>query len=98
MYNTISNDEFYQKEKKEKLAILDVREVDEFANGHIPEATNLPLSELGARFEELDKDQNYYVICHSCARSANASNFLSQQGYQVTNVLGGMSAWKGDIA
>ena len=98
MYNTISNDEFYQKEKKEKLAILVVREVDEFANGHIPEATNLPLSELGARFEELDKDQNYYVICHSGARSANASNFLSQQGYQVTNVLGGMSAWKGDIA
>ncbi|MEQ2877529.1 rhodanese-like domain-containing protein [Enterococcus asini] len=98
MYNTISNDEFYQKEKKEKLAILDVREVDEFANGHIPEAANLPLSELGARFEELDKDQNYYVICHSGARSANASNFLSQQGYQVTNVLGGMSAWKGDIA
>lgn len=98
MYNTISNDEFYQKEKKEKLAILDVREVDEFANGHIPEAMNLPLSELGARFEELDKDQNYYVICHSGARSANASNFLSQQGYQVTNVLGGMSAWKGDIA
>lgn len=98
MYNTISNDEFYQKEKKEKLAILDVREVDEFANGHIPEETNLPLSELGARFEELDKGQNYYVICHSGARSANASNFLSQQGYQVTNVLGGMSAWKGDIA
>ncbi|OJG11996.1 hypothetical protein RU94_GL002327 [Enterococcus asini] len=75
-----------------------MREVDEFANGHIPEATNLPLSELGARFEELDKGQNYYVICHSGARSANASNFLSQQGYQVTNVLGGMSAWKGDIA
>lgn len=97
MFNSISNDEFYQKEKKEQLQILDVREAFEYANGHIPEAENLPLSELADRFSELDKSQAYYVICHSGARSANASEFLSGQGYQVTNVMGGMSAWKGEI-
>lgn len=97
MYKSISNDEFYQKEKKEPLDILDVRENYEYDNGHIPEAVNLPLSELGSRFYELDKSKNYYVICHSGARSANASEFLSAQGYQVTNVMGGMSAWRGDV-
>ncbi|REC32626.1 hypothetical protein CF160_09345 [Enterococcus pseudoavium] len=98
MYNSIAMDEFYQKEKQEDLTILDVREVDEFQRGHIPEATNLPLSELAARFKELDQQTHYYVICHSGARSANASTFLSQQGFTVTNVMGGMSAWKGAIS
>lgn len=97
MYNSIFIDEFYQKEKKEELPILDVREVDEFQEGHIPSATNIPLSQLEDRMKELDKTTSYYVICHSGGRSANACAYLSQQGFDVTNVMGGMSSWKGAI-
>lgn len=97
MFQSISSDEFYQKEKSQQLAILDVREVDEFQNGHIPSAQNSPLSELDTHFSELDSDTAYYVICHSGGRSANACLFLAENGFDVTNVMGGMSVWKGAI-
>ncbi len=96
MYQSITNDEFYQKQKKQKINLVDVRERYEFAGGAIPSAQNMPLSELGQCFSELDKRQSYYVICQSGGRSAQACEFLSQEGYCVTNVMGGMSAWKGD--
>lgn len=95
MYQSISNDEFYQEQNSKP--ILDVREVDEFQNGHIPGAINLPLSELAQTYHQLDKEQPYFVICRSGARSANASEFLGNQGYDVTNVMGGMSAWRGAV-
>lgn len=98
MYKTMTNDEFYQKTKRASLAILDVRESDEFAAGHIPEAKNLPLSELAEGYQELGKSTAYYVICHSGGRSARACEFLSAQGFDVTNILGGMMAWKGALS
>lgn len=53
MIKAISMDEFTQKEKREALEILDVREVDEFAQGHIKTAQNLPLSELTEQNQRL---------------------------------------------
>lgn len=97
MFQSISSDEFYQKEKNQQLAILDVRELDEFQNGHIPSAQHIPLSELDTRYEELDRSTPYYVICHSGGRSANACLFLDGKDFDVTNVMGGMSVWKGAI-
>ena len=44
-----------------------------------------------------DKNQPYYLICQMGSRSAQACAFLSQQGYQVTNVLGGTSGWLGQL-
>lgn len=97
MCQSIFIDEFRQKEENEGVTILDVRERDEFADGHIPSAINLPLSELENRLNELNKDLLYYVICHSGRRSENACAFLSHRGFNVVNVIGGMSSWKGDI-
>lgn len=97
MYSSIGSDEFYQKEKSKKLAIVDVREVDEFENGHISQAQNSPLSVLDQGLDALDKNQQYYIICQSGGRSAMACEFLSSKGYDVVNVMGGMSAWKGEI-
>ncbi|WP_028273993.1 rhodanese-like domain-containing protein [Atopococcus tabaci] len=94
MFNSISMPEFDELYRKNKdIHIIDVREDDEFASGHIPGATSVPLSQFPT---ELDKDKSYYVICHSGGRSSLACQQLAQNGYDVTNVMGGMSAWRGE--
>ena len=79
------------------LNLIDVREADEFASGHLPGAINLPLSDFLERYGELDKDKSYHIICRSGARSAQACAFLEEEGYDVTNVAGGTIAWLGDL-
>jgi len=81
----------------EKFNILDVREPDEWASGHIPGARHIPLGELQARHGELDKDSEIVVVCKSGGRSALACEFLASMGYNAINMPGGMSAWPGDI-
>ena len=90
--NEITFDDFYQLYQKESLSVLDVREVYEFESLHLEGAHNLPLSQLTDTFEQLDKDNLYYVICKSGMRSARACQFLTEQGYEVINVQGGMDA------
>ena len=87
-------DEFYQLYQNEQLSLVDVREVDEFESLHLEGARNLPLSQLADTYEQLDKDQLYYVICKSGMRSARACQFLAEQGYDVINVQGGMTAFE----
>lgn len=79
------------------LNLIDVREADEFAEGHLPGAINLPLSAFLERYGELDKGKSYHIICRSGARSAQACAFLEEEGYDVTNVAGGTIAWLGDL-
>ena len=99
MKNNISMKDFYEKytnNSSEKLTILDVREIHEYAAGHIPSAENFPLSTLGSDFTKLDKDQKYYVICQAGGRSAKAYDFLDTQGFDVINIEGGMNNWPGE--
>ncbi len=77
--------------------VLDVRDAEDFQKGHIPKAQNIPIHELGERFTELDPEVDYAIICYAGGRSEQASIFLSAKGYQVTNVMGGMGAWQGDL-
>lgn len=97
MFNSISMPEFEQKWKREDLDLVDVRELNEWERGHVKGAKHLPLSNLSEAKNELDKDKHYYVMCHSGARSSKACKLLSEDGYQVTNVMGGFSAWRGDV-
>ena len=90
----MSFDAFYQLYQNSSLSVLDVREVEEFEMLHLEGARNLPLSQLADTYEQLDKDQLYYVICKSGMRSARACQFLAEQGYDVINVQGGMTAFE----
>ena len=90
----ITFNDFYQLYQNEQLSLVDVREVDEFESLHLEGARNLPLSHLADTYEQLDKDQLYYVICKSGMRSARACQFLAEQGYEVINVQGGMTAFE----
>lgn len=72
--------------------LIDVREVDEFAAGHVPGATNIPLSQLAERLHELPAEP-FDIICQGGVRSARACEALEPMGHEVTNVQGGTGAW-----
>ena len=97
MYKSVGMPEFYQEAKRKQLPIVDVRETDEYARGHIPGAVNFPLSDLGSDFTKSDKNTDYYLVCQSGGRSAMAAEFLSDQGFNVTNVMGGTGSWMGPL-
>ena len=75
--------------------IVDVREQDEWDAGHAPNAIHIPLGELPARLDELpDTDDTVAVTCRSGGRSSRAVAWLTQQGFDVANLDGGMKAWE----
>ena len=81
-----------------KFTLVDVREPDEWAIGHIPGATLLPLSALPQRFGELPKDGRIVLHCKAGKRSMKALQFLRQQGYaHLKSVRGGIDAWSTDV-
>jgi hydroxyacylglutathione hydrolase len=75
-----------------KMIVVDVRRVTEFANGHVKDSINIPLSEMTdpAQISNFGDDQNLYVHCTSGYRSVIASSLLKRQGiHKLKNVLGG---------
>ncbi|SDJ34254.1 rhodanese-like domain-containing protein [Salimicrobium halophilum] len=78
------------------LNVVDVREAEEVAEGKIPGATHIPLGVLEYRMNELDKNTPYVMVCRSGGRSSQATRFLQDQGYDVTNMEGGMMSYNGD--
>lgn len=81
----------------EELNVIDVREVEEVAQGKIPGAVNIPIGLLEFRMHELDKSEEYIMVCRSGGRSAQASKFLESHDFSVINMTGGMLAWEGPI-
>ena len=99
-YRQISMDEAVKMMRDEKdYIILDVRRPDEFAEGHIPGAINVPNEEIGtAEIAELpDKSQMILVYCRSGRRSKEASEKLVKLGYTNIVEFGGILDWKGEI-
>ncbi len=75
--------------------VLDVRELSEWQQVHIPGATLIPLGELSSRLDELPKDQNIVVVCRSGNRSAQGRDILLNAGFtNVTSMAGGMNQWQ----
>jgi rhodanese-related sulfurtransferase len=77
----------------DKAWLLDVREDDEWAAGHVSGATHIPLGQLGARTAELPPNEEIYVICRTGMRSGRATQALNGAGWQALNVAGGMRDW-----
>jgi len=77
------------------LNIIDVREVEEVSTGKVPGAVNIPLGLVEFRMHELDKSNEYILVCRSGARSSRAGQFLESYGFNVMNMAGGMLAWEG---
>ncbi|GAA1367017.1 rhodanese-like domain-containing protein [Catellatospora chokoriensis] len=74
--------------------LLDVREDDEWAAGHAPEAVHLPMMQIPTRMSEVPQDRAVFVLCRVGGRSGQVVAYLRQQGWDnVTNVDGGMIGW-----
>ncbi|OEC02432.1 rhodanese domain protein [Lysinibacillus sphaericus] len=81
----------------EDLYIIDVREDDEVAQGVIPGAQHIALGTIPERLGELDTTKPYIIVCKAGGRSANACAYLEAQGFDVTNLEGGMLAYDGEL-
>lgn len=81
---------------RKSALVLDVREPDEFAQGHLQGARNIPLSQLEARLKELEKyrEKPVMVVCERGGRATKAAKLLKAQQFTALHVLkGGMQAW-----
>lgn len=73
--------------------LLDVREPDEWQEGHAPDAIFVSMGEVQARRSELPRDKRVVVVCRSGGRSAAVTDALRAQGHDAVNLTGGMCAW-----
>lgn len=79
--------------KRQGARLIDVREREEYVAGHIPDAVNLPLSELVGRESDIGPDT--VLICASGNRSSQAAAYLAAQGKTgLMNLSGGTAAWR----
>ena len=77
-----------------RAAVIDVRKRSEFAEGHLPHATNIPLAELVSRIAEVPRDRPVIVQCQGGTRSAVGASVLRAHGvHDVANLAGGFTAW-----
>jgi len=74
--------------------IIDVRQPDEFHQGHIAGAKLIPLGELRKRMKELPHGREIVCVCASGNRSNSAAKLLAKEGFTVFDMMGGMHAWR----
>ncbi|MCZ7401630.1 MAG: rhodanese-like domain-containing protein [Candidatus Methanoperedens sp.] len=87
--------DLHEKLKRGELFVLDVREKDEYAQGHIPGAVNIYVGELEKRVAEVPSDSSVVCACSTGKRSSLAASILARDGFKkVYNLIGGMTAWK----
>jgi len=82
----------------EQLVLVDVREEWEYSLAKLDGSILIPLGTLPQSLGQLNRDSEIIAICHHGMRSADATNFLLQQGFQkVKNLVGGIDAWSTQV-
>ncbi len=74
------------------IALIDVREPDEYVGARVPGAVHIPLAAIPERASELP-DRHLYMICGVGGRSLKAAEYLAARGWSCTNVAGGTNGW-----
>jgi rhodanese-related sulfurtransferase len=91
----------WASQQAQRPILLDVREAWELQTASTkPEALDLvhmPMQSIPARLDELDKTRPIACLCHHGGRSMQVTSFLSQHGFQVVNVTGGIHAWSAQV-
>ena len=95
-FEPVSRKELLERLRCGTATVLDVRPEDEFRQGHVPGALNIPLSQLERRLAELPVDREVVAYCRGpwCVLSFEAVAVLRQRGYQVRRLEDGFPEWK----
>ena len=81
-----------------KLVILDVREVWEYETCHLENSIHISMSQIPARLDELDREDETIVLCHHGMRSRQVIAYLQTQGFNnLVNLEGGIDAWSKSV-
>jgi len=95
-FEPVSRDELLDRLRAGTATVLDVRPEDEFADGHLPNAVNIPFSQLERRLAELPAEQEIVAYCRGpwCVLSFEAVALLRQRGYRARRLQDGFPEWK----
>lgn len=95
MIDEITPAEFVRRrDAGDDLLLLDVREPKELSIASVPGALHIRMAEVPARLDELDREREIVVMCHSGVRSLAVARFLRERGYErVANLSGGIARW-----
>ncbi|MBN7762996.1 ArsR family transcriptional regulator [Nitratireductor aquibiodomus] len=93
---TVSRDELLSRLRDETVLLLDVRPEEEFAQGHLPGAVNVPLDALEKRLAELPRDREVIAYCRGpyCMLSLDAALLLQREGLAASRLSDGFPDWK----
>jgi rhodanese-related sulfurtransferase len=92
---SITPAEAWRRMREEGAALIDVREPDEYQEGHAQDAVSIPLSEFRERYTEVPRTGDALFICHTGQRSLMAAMFIQRQGWDhAINVEGGTDEWE----
>ena len=95
MPSEVTVEQFVRQWDPGEAQLVDVREPDEWEEGHAPEAILIQLEELAVRRGELDPARPVVTICRSGRRSLDAAEILREMGFRdVRSLAGGMIAWR----
>ncbi len=86
-----------RRERGESMTLLDVREPWELDVASVPGIVHIPMGEVSARLDELNRENEVVVLCRSGRRSLEVARFLQQKGFNVVNLAGGILAWSRDV-
>ncbi len=90
---------YMEQHKPEEYTLLDVRQPEEYRQGHVPGSLLIPVGQLHQRLDELDRSKPAIVYCRAGVRGANATGVLLNAGFkEVWNMSGGILAWQGTFA
>lgn len=95
-YTNMDVEQFANYIANDSVQLVDVRTPEEYAGGHIENSKNIDVYNpdfIDVATKTLDKSRPVAVYCRSGKRSADAAQKLTDKGYEVTNLMGGIIAW-----
>lgn len=98
-YTSVDTKQFAEAISNPQMQIVDVRTPQEFMEGHIPGAVNIDVNskDFTRQSQSLEKTRPVAVYCRSGRRSKIAAEKLAADGFDVTELDGGIISWKGEI-
>lgn len=98
LHKKMSSKDLEQQLAKKEIVVIDVREVEEYKEGHIPGSINIPLSLLPLKIKDIASFQDHIVVhCLSGGRSASAKQYLIKEGYKNTEDFGGIHRYESPL-